>query len=99
MGGYSASQEGLEEGACGRSGRARGGGDPLNPPRCTSTTMPVGACAKSSKPSPYARRYSDGSTISASCDVCPAGTYLEDDATSAALHDSVEDCDVCPAGT
>jgi hypothetical protein len=31
------------------------------------------------------------------CDVCPAGTFLEDDATSASLHDSVEDCEVCPA--
>ena len=72
----------------------------MTPPGCTSTTGPVGACAKSSKPSPYARRYSDGSTISsATCGVCPASTYLEDDATSADLHDSVEDCDVCPAGT
>ncbi|GMI42890.1 hypothetical protein TeGR_g6250, partial [Tetraparma gracilis] len=45
--------------------------------------------------------YSDGSTISsATCSVCPAGTYLEDEATSAALHDSVEDCTgFCPAGT
>ena len=54
--------------------RARGGGEPPTPPGCTSTTVPVGACAKSSKPSPCTRRYSDGSTISATCDVCPAGT-------------------------
>jgi hypothetical protein len=33
------------------------------------------------------------------CVACPAGTTLVDEATSASLHDAVEDCDVCPSGT
>jgi hypothetical protein len=32
------------------------------------------------------------------CVACPAGTTLADGATSASLHDAVEDCEVCPAG-
>jgi hypothetical protein len=32
------------------------------------------------------------------CNTCPAGTFLEDAATSALLHDSENDCSACPSG-
>jgi hypothetical protein len=30
--------------------------------------------------------------------VCPTGSFLADDTSDAAKHDSVDDCDICPAG-
>ena len=34
-------------------------------------------------------------TKASDCTACPGGTFLSDDATSAALHDNVDDCKDC----
>jgi hypothetical protein len=42
------------------------------------------------------RRYSDG--LAGECVKCPAGTFLEDDGESSALHISASSCLPCIAG-
>lgn len=48
-------------------------------------------------PSCNAGRYTN-STGTAECTLCPAGTFLEDEATDVDLHNSVSDCSACGTG-
>ena len=89
-------------------GAGTDGTDGLSAPASVSDGSTVASCALCdpgtfSAEAPYecavcaAGGYTElpGST---SCDICPAGSSIADDAVMATFHDDVEDCAVCGAG-